>query len=120
LTSAVNSALSGDGVTTGVEIEGEGSSVGAEATGRRIGPPGSIFLLSSGRAVYTFNPIAMQGLRSISVALGIFLSSCDGSKAPLTMLEETDYPLAKCMDGTQAGYYAQTATNPNDNQKWVS
>ncbi len=39
-----------------------------------------------------------------------------GNKVPLTMLSD---PKAKCLDGTQAGYYAQPAPNPEDSTKFV-
>ena len=35
---------------------------------------------------------------------------------PLTMLEAEDYPDAKCLDGTQAGYYYEEGST---NKKWV-
>eukprot|EP00823_Brevimastigomonas_motovehiculus_P006015 TRINITY_DN4726_c0_g1_i1.p1 TRINITY_DN4726_c0_g1~~TRINITY_DN4726_c0_g1_i1.p1 ORF type:complete len:382 (+),score=66.58 TRINITY_DN4726_c0_g1_i1:101-1246(+) len=38
------------------------------------------------------------------------------SKAPLTLLND---PKARCLDGTQAGFYAQVSTNKNDRNKWI-
>ena len=33
---------------------------------------------------------------------------------PLTLLNTTEFPLAKCMDGTPAGFYlARNASSPN-------
>jgi hypothetical protein len=44
------------------------------------------------------------------------LAGVAGTAAPLYMLSD---PKAKCMDGTQAGYYAQTASKSEDKNKWV-
>lgn len=65
----------------------------------------------------------MSERMSSSLTLFIVLFSCCvfinptlSSPVPLTMLT---HPTAKCMDGTQAGYYYQPSTNTNDARKWV-
>lgn len=35
------------------------------------------------------------------------------------MFDPVDYPRAKCLDGTAAGYYAQQTTSVEDKNKWV-
>jgi hypothetical protein len=39
-----------------------------------------------------------------------------GVAVPLTMLSD---PLARCLDGSQAGFYVQPAPNASDARKWV-
>mmetsp|Transcript_2368 Transcript_2368/g.1699 ORF Transcript_2368/g.1699 Transcript_2368/m.1699 type:complete len:399 (+) Transcript_2368:54-1250(+) len=51
-----------------------------------------------------------------SIILVAFVTVSFGAKVPLTMLSD---PKAKCLDGTQAGYYAQSASNPVNKNKWV-
>jgi hypothetical protein len=46
----------------------------------------------------------------------LLLVVASASKVPLTMLSD---PKAKCLDGTQAGYYAQHAPNSADSTKFV-
>jgi hypothetical protein len=43
-------------------------------------------------------------------------SLVQAAMVPVTMLTD---PKAKCLDGTQAGYYAQPATNVTNRTKWV-
>ena len=38
---------------------------------------------------------------------------------PIRMLSSTQHPQAKCMDGSQAGYYYQEAPSSNDQNKWI-
>lgn len=59
----------------------------------------------------------MPYLYSIVVPVLYTLGRVVSEKAPLTML--SDYPQAKCLDGTNAGYYAQGASNEDDALKWV-
>ncbi len=40
-------------------------------------------------------------------------------KTPLTMFNSAEYPLARCLDGTTAGYYAQPTSSEVDKHKWV-
>lgn len=40
-------------------------------------------------------------------------------KAPLTLMDSVEYPKAKCLDGTTAGYYYSEATDSKDKLKWV-
>ena len=35
------------------------------------------------------------------------------------MLDSVSYPSAKCLDGTQAGYYYQQTNNKENQFKWV-
>jgi O-palmitoleoyl-L-serine hydrolase len=53
------------------------------------------------------------------LALVSLLPQVAAEPVPLTMLDRVDYPHAKCLDGTQAGYYAQEASNKEDSSKWV-
>ena len=45
-----------------------------------------------------------------------FWAVADASPVPLTMLTDKT---AKCLDGTQAGYYYQAANKAEDKKKWV-
>lgn len=56
------------------------------------------------------NP-AFVVLSILLVAWGV-----QADNVPLTMLTDSK---AKCLDGTQAGYYAQAASNPASKNKWV-
>lgn len=51
------------------------------------------------------------------IALAYLLSQIvvHSAPVPLTLLEALDYPDAKCLDGTQAGFYYEGSTN----KKWV-
>ncbi len=51
-----------------------------------------------------------------SLVFSAVLHSVAAVSAPLTMLTDSK---AKCMDGTQAGYYSQMASNSDDKNKWV-
>eukprot|EP01034_Spumella_vulgaris_P025065 gene25065-31475_t len=57
--------------------------------------------------------MTLQNLILVVSAAVTFVSAIN---VPLTMLTD---PKAKCLDGTQAGYYAQAAPNPSDKNKWV-
>lgn len=48
-----------------------------------------------------------------------FFANIKAAKVPLTILSSDEYPAAKCLDGTPAGYYAQRATSLADRNKWV-
>lgn len=50
------------------------------------------------------------------IFLGI-ISFAQAANVQLTMLN--DYPYAKCLDGTQAGYYAQPASDPLNKSKFI-
>lgn len=57
----------------------------------------------------------------MSVQIFLIVLSCSvvgtwGASVPLTMLSD---PKAKCLDGTQAGYYAQFASSATNSTKWV-
>lgn len=54
--------------------------------------------------------------KKIIVVLSCCVVGTLGASAPLTMLTDAK---AKCMDGTQAGFYAQSAANSSDANKWV-
>jgi len=54
-----------------------------------------------------------------SLAVASLLSIVVAEPVALTMLDKVHYPHAKCLDGTQAGYYAQEASSEVDNTKWV-
>jgi hypothetical protein len=41
------------------------------------------------------------------------------AQAPLSWLSPAEYPEAKCLDGTPAGYYYQPASRVEDSNKWV-
>jgi hypothetical protein len=58
---------------------------------------------------------AIKGRLSLVVLSSILLAAY-ASNAPLYMLSD---PKAKCLDGTQAGFYAETASDPADKRKWV-
>lgn len=58
----------------------------------------------------------MQMVTTLLVVSWLGLMLVEGSKVPLTMLTQSK---AKCLDGTQAGYYAQPAGNSADKNKWV-
>lgn len=60
-------------------------------------------------------------MKGTAAALGLasFFSPTYATKVPLILLSETEYPTAKCLDGTQAGYYYQSATKSEENKKWV-
>lgn len=57
------------------------------------------------------------------VALGASLPTLAVSqssvKTPLTMFDPAEYPFAKCLDGSPAGYYAQQTASVEDKNKWV-
>ena len=57
----------------------------------------------------------MRTTLSIFASAILVVSVCSES-VPLTMLSD---PKARCLDGTQAGFYAQTAPNDQDSRKWV-
>jgi len=56
----------------------------------------------------------LAALLLLSWALGIV-----GDGVPLTMLDAASYPNARCLDGSQAGYYFQPASTPDASSKWV-
>lgn len=63
----------------------------------------------------------MKGVSLTVSTLGLsLLAPVIATKVPLILLSEEDYPTAKCLDGTQAGYYYQSATKSEENKKWVS
>ena len=39
--------------------------------------------------------------------------------SPLKLLDAKLYPKAKCLDGTQGGYYYSPASDPSNSTKWV-
>ncbi len=58
----------------------------------------------------------MSRVERIMVSTASLLWIVQASYAPLYMLSD---PKAKCLDGTQAGFYAETASNSADQRKWV-
>jgi O-palmitoleoyl-L-serine hydrolase len=74
-----------------------------------IGCHQQIELFSCGIIIYVST---MIGVVLLSALLPVY-----SAKVPLTML--SDYPQAKCLDGTNAGFYAQLAPNPEDSLRWV-
>lgn len=48
-----------------------------------------------------------------------FFSFSFSSNVPLIMLSYEQYPYAKCLDGTQAGYYSQLTTINENKNKWI-
>jgi hypothetical protein len=60
----------------------------------------------------------MEMMKKLSLFSGL-VTMASSAKAPLTMLDAEEYPLAKCLDGTQAGFYAQLAPKSADKYKWV-
>ena len=38
---------------------------------------------------------------------------------PLTMLDSSIHPFARCMDGTSSGYYYEQSTSTSNSSKWV-
>lgn len=59
------------------------------------------------------------GVVMSAVTMIVKMSMTDAKSVPLTMLNSDEYPLAKCLDGTQAGYYYQEAPHDDDKNKWV-
>ena len=52
-------------------------------------------------------------------SLLLLLVGTNAILVPVRMLAASKYPQAKCMDGTQAGYYYQEAPASNDRNKWI-
>eukprot|EP01065_Artemidia_motanka_P029424 TRINITY_DN35539_c0_g1_i1.p2 TRINITY_DN35539_c0_g1~~TRINITY_DN35539_c0_g1_i1.p2 ORF type:complete len:367 (+),score=108.38 TRINITY_DN35539_c0_g1_i1:102-1202(+) len=55
-------------------------------------------------------------MRALPLLVGAAAAAPVAPAAPLTLLKSSD---ARCMDGTQAGYYHQPATSASAAQKWV-
>lgn len=61
----------------------------------------------------------MEKMQNVVVLLLLWSSVCVvvlANKVPLTMLDD---PKAKCLDGTQAGYYVQPTNSTAKKNKWV-
>jgi hypothetical protein len=63
-------------------------------------------------------PVSAVAVATAAV-LSFLASPCHATKVPLVLFDENDYPHAKCLDGTQAGFYFQNATKNEENKKWV-